>query len=118
MAWLLSLVVFLSGAIPAQEAHASKARFRLEVIGPENAPALIQVTTREGEEAVVEIKNVGKFGLTPRFSKDARVIMLTISDRSTDAGPQVAEVEVPTNQQIVRSGTRPSFGIRLRGFRK
>lgn len=104
-------------AAQTQQAQPPKAVFRFEVSGPEQTPSL-QVTMREGEEGIVEIKDVGRFGLAPRSGKDDRFVLVTISDLSNGPARVVGEVAVPTDKKIVTSGTKPPFGIRLRGLKR
>lgn len=93
----------------------SRARFvTMEVTVRDDIPPL-RMAAKEGEAAVLENPDVGKFDFTPSFQPgDDAVMVVTIADASVSPHRRLAEVKVPSDgTQRVPSKTSPNFWIRI-----
>jgi hypothetical protein len=111
----ITVCVSLHGeAAPRSAVQSGKRAVRMEITVPKDIPPL-QITSREGEIAELEVADVGKFGFEPTFQKgDNSVVIVTIFDLATSPRKRLAQVEVPADgKQQVQSKTSPAFGIRI-----
>jgi hypothetical protein len=91
------------------------ARFvTMEISTRDDVPAL-RLAAKEGESAILEHPDLGKFEFKPSFKKgDDAVVVVSISDAGVSPPRRLADVNVPADgKQRVESKTSPNFRIRI-----
>ena len=107
----MAIVVLLVAAIAAGQS--SKRVVRLEVM-VDSDPAPVQITLREDQTLITEIKDLGTFGFEPRFQKGKEAtVLIVIFDAETSPPILLGAVDVPVNGKRVESATSPRFGLRI-----
>lgn len=89
----------------------------MEITVRDGVPPL-RIAAREGEAAVLEHPDLGKFEFKPAFQRGKdTVVLITISDASGSPSRKLADVEVAADgKQRVQAKMSPAFLIRIAGI--
>ncbi len=89
----------------------------MEIIVRDGDPPL-RIASREGDSAIMEHPDLGKFEFKPSFPKGKNgIVLITISDASKSPSRKLTDVEVPADgKQLVQAKTSPAFQIRIAGI--
>lgn len=108
-----ALIVSASAQAVAQVVTSARRVVLMEIMLPGDDRKL-RLGAKEGEMASLVVDGMGSFGFTPKLiTSDEKLIEVAIFETTGDKPKLLGKVDVSISQEIVKSKTSPSFGLRV-----